>query len=171
MTFHENWFSDQSCQALADLFGMADGVTGDVVEVGCWEGRSTIALATACAPADLHAVDTWEGSDGEISRALAAQRDVFKQFQVNTAHLPNIRIYKCDWQTYFADHAGPTRFLHIDGCHSYDEVHGNIAAALPLMVPGAVICGDDAHHPPVQRAVIDHFGDASLSATLWWVQL
>ena len=48
------------------------------------------------------------------------------------------------------------------------EVFDNIEAALPLMVAGGIICGDDAHHPPVIQAVTEHFGsDYRRDATLW----
>lgn len=170
--FHEAWFGDASCQALADLYAKTDGVDGRVIEVGCWEGRSTIALANACHPEIVHAVDTWQGSPGEVSAELAAERDVFAQFKRNvfSETCGNVEPFRMDWRDYFAARTTPIRFLHIDACHSYEEVRDNIAAALPLMAPGSVICGDDAHHPPVQQAVIEQFPNAFLLATLWWVQ-
>lgn len=173
MTFVEDWFCAESCEALADLYRRVAHLEGDIVEVGCWEGRSTVALANACEPSTVHAVDTWQGSPGEISEQLAAERDVFAAFRANVAELTagNVKPYRMGWRHYFAVHAMPTRFLHIDATHTYDEVRGNIEAALPLMVPGAVICGDDAQHPPVHQAVVDLFPDAGVIATLWWVVL
>ena len=170
VTFHEEWFGEASQQALADLYAKVSHLEGDVVEVGCWEGRSTIALAHACAPQRVHAVDTWQGSPGEISASLAAQRDVLTTFLANTDGL-NVDVYVMGWADYFAGHAGPTKFLHIDAEHSYDQVAGNIAAALPFMVPGAVMCGDDVHHPPVRQAVLEAFPAAQAIATLWCVVL
>lgn len=170
MTYTEEWFCLESRNALRDLYKTAEDLDGVIVEVGCWQGRSTVALAKAAKPETVRAVDTWQGSPGEISAELAAGRDVFAEFQHNTAGL-NIEPYRMDWRTYFAEHRDPIKFLHIDAAHSYKEVRENIEAALPLMVPGAVICGDDAHHPPVQKAVIHTLGDAQLLATLWWRQL
>lgn len=171
--FHEEWFGTASQEALADLYGMVADLDGAVVEVGCWEGCSTIALANACYPAVVHAVDTWRGSDGEISAELAAQRDVFASFRRNvySSTAGNVVPFRMDWRDYFPARALPIKFLHIDACHTFDEVNDNIEAALPFLVPGAVICGDDAHHPPVQQAVMAHFPNAMLKATLWWAQL
>lgn len=168
MTFTEDWFCEKSQDALAGLARSVLHLPGDVVEVGCWEGRSTIALAHAVAPAAVHAVDTWEGSPGEISATLAAApgRDVYRTFIENVDGL-NVVPHREDWRSYFRRIRVPIRFLHIDATHTYDEVRANIEAALPLMVPGGVICGDDAHHPPVREAVWDVLGNAWLTATLW----
>lgn len=168
--FHENWFDAPSCEALAKLYAKVAHLDGDVVEVGCWEGRSTIALANACHPEWVRAVDTWQGSPGEISEELAKDRDVEAVFLANTAGL-NVTPFKMGWSDYFTHHAGPTKFLHIDAEHSYEQVRGNIEAALPHMVPGAVMCGDDQHHPPVRNAVLDVFPEAQAIATLWFTRI
>lgn len=169
MTFTEDWFGVHSCEALAGLYKRVSDLEGDIVEIGCWEGRSTIALASACKPATVHAVDTWEGSPGEVSASLAASRDVYATFCENTAGL-NITPHRMGWRDYLPT-SGPIRFVHIDAEHTYEEVRDNIDAVRPLMVSGGVICGDDNHHPPVQQAVLEAFGDAFLQATLWWVQV
>ena len=172
--FTEDWFGEPSRQALSDLFRLTADLEGDIIEVGSWEGRSTSVLAKACHPAVVHAVDTWKGSPGEISSALAAQRDVFSTFLANIGTYTdgNVEVHRMGWREFFADPAfeRPIRFLFIDAEHTYTEVRDNIAAALPRMVPGGIICGDDNHHPPVQSAVIDELGDAQLAATLWWWQ-
>lgn len=172
MTFHEEWFGDESQRALADLYRMVEAKTGQIVEIGSWEGRSTIALADAVYPVQMRAIDTWRGSPGEPSAGLAAERDVFATFSENTAHLKNLSVFRMGWREYVEKGLiGPTRFLFIDAEHSYHEVHDTIQAWRPHMLPGSIVCGDDNHHPPVQQAVIDAFGDACLRATLWWVRL
>lgn len=170
--FGEQWFCEESQKALAHLYEQTTS-TGRVIEVGCWTGRSTVALANACHPEILHAVDTWQGSAGEISEHLAAERDVYAQFHRNVFTMTAGNVVPCrmDWRDYFATHSGPIRFLHIDACHSFEELHDNIAAALPDLGSGSIICGDDAHHPPVQQAVLEFFPQAYLLATLWWWQL
>jgi predicted O-methyltransferase YrrM len=168
--FTEQWFGPQSQRALAGLVAKVAELDGDIVEVGCWEGRSTIALADACFPARVHAVDTWQGSPGEISAELAQERDILATFLANT-HGRNIDVFIMGWRDYFEKYRDPVRFLHIDGAHDYESVAGNIDAALPLMVPGSVMCGDDAHHPPVQQATAERFPTVHRTATLWWVTL
>lgn len=172
--FGEQWFSEDSQKALVDLYERTAGIDGRIIEVGCWTGRSTVALANACKPNVVHAVDTWQGSHGEISASLAAERDVYAQFHRNifTMTAGNVVPWRMDWRLYFTRHRTPIRFLHIDACHSYREVFDNIEAAKPFMASGSIMCGDDVHHPPVQQAVMDSFPAAAfVLASLWWVQL
>lgn len=171
MTFTEDWFGFDSQRALQHAAICTNGVEGRVVEVGCWEGRSTVALAHAVAPEIVHAVDTWEGSPGEPSADLAATegRDVFATFTENVAELTrgNVESHRMGWREYFVADATPIRFLHIDAEHTYQEVFDNILTALPLMAVGGIICGDDVHHPPVKQAVLDTLGEFQERATLW----
>lgn len=173
MTFTEDWFSLESQIAVARLAKGTRDVPGVVVEVGCWEGRSTVALANQVHPDVVYAVDTWHGSPGEISSELAAERDVFATFQANIRLLTegNVVVCRMGWRDWFAKNTLPIRFLHIDAEHTYVEVRDNIAAALPFMPPGSIICGDDAHHPPVIQAVDEMFGATNRSASLWWKRI
>jgi hypothetical protein len=78
--FTENWFHHASCDRLAQLGRQVEHVPGMIIEIGSWEGRSTSVLANAIRPRIVHAVDTWQGSPGEISSDLAAERDVHATF-------------------------------------------------------------------------------------------
>lgn len=170
--FTEDWFSAGACELLANLVARTDGLRGDVVEVGSWEGKSTIALANAVSPAVVHAVDTWLGSPGEVSAELAAERDVLSRFMENVqaATNGNVVAHRTGWRAYFADHQSAVRFCFIDAEHTFEEVRDNIAAVLPLLEPGGIICGDDIHHDPVRRAVAQAFADAKCDGPVWWWQ-
>ena len=170
MNFTEDWFGAPSCKAVQRLVAQTQGLGGRVIEVGCWEGKSTVHIAQGCYPAKVQAVDTWEGSPGEISSELAAERDVFATFNENISELTrgNVETYRMGWRDYFAQDRGPVRFIHIDAEHTYREVFDNITEVLPLMVAGGVICGDDVHHPPIVQAVTEHFGtNWRREASLW----
>lgn len=171
--FTEDWFGEASCRELANLYYRTERLSGTVVEVGSWEGKSTCTLANACHPVIVRAVDTWNGSPGEISEQLAAERDVFDRFKKNVTILTrgNVWIYRMGWRTYFETHRAKVKFCFIDATHTYGEVRDNIEAVLPLMVEGGIVCGDDVHHPPVLQAVMDTLGgDTQVAATLWWKQ-
>ena len=170
MTFTEEWFCVASQERLAELARSAP--EGLIVEIGSWEGRSTVALANAVHPRVVHAVDTWNGSPGEISASLAAQRDIFATWQANMAALTagNVVAHRLGWREYLHDLTTmelAVGFAFIDAEHTYREVYDNIAALIPLMAPGGIICGDDSHHPPVRQAVLDHFPEAQVKATVW----
>ena len=169
--FTEDWFSDGMCEILASYARETFDLDGLLVEVGSWEGKSTIALANAMWPQQIHAVDTWKGSLGEISWELAKQRDVYKTFTDNIAAATrgNVVVHKMGWRRWFHDVEGPIRFCFIDAEHSYKEVRENIEAALPRMVAGGILCGDDVHHPPVIRAVLDTLGPTTVRHGTMWV--
>jgi predicted O-methyltransferase YrrM len=169
MRFDEEWFGPASQKAVAGLVARTRALPGEVVEIGCWQGRSTIAIARAAWPKIVHAVDTWDGSPGEISADIADGRDVFAEFTENIDELTrgNVEVHRMGWRDYFAADHGPVRFCHIDAEHTYREVYDNIQAVLPLMVPGGILCGDDAHHPPVIQAVDELLGKTDRQASLW----
>lgn len=168
--FHEEWFGRESQDVLARLAKSVDRVAGEIVEVGSWEGRSTVALANAVCPRKVHAVDTWAGSPGEPSADLASRRDVFAQFCSNIHQWTkgNVTAHRMGWRE-FVPKVEQVALLFIDAEHTYREVFDNVVAFLPKMRPGSVICGDDAHHPPIRQALDDLFGPGEWSqeATVW----
>jgi predicted O-methyltransferase YrrM len=169
VTFVEEWFPVQSQRALSRRAKQTGHLSGRVIEIGCWEGRSTCALAHAAWPTTVHAVDTWQGSPGEISQELARDRDVLATFIANVTDLTrgNVKVHQQDWRDYYETDRSPVRFLHIDAEHSYREVFDTISSFLPLMQRGGIICGDDAHDPNVVAAVGDLLPAYMVEATLW----
>ena len=167
--FHEEWFPEASQQVLADLACSVADVPGMLVEFGSWEGRSTISLARVVYPRTVIACDTWQGSPSEISATLAAKRDVHAQFTANIQHWTkgNVVPYVMGWREFMEAEAGPIALAFIDAEHTYREVYDNIAAVLPHIQSGGVICGDDVHHPPVWEAVTELLGPVERNATLW----
>jgi predicted O-methyltransferase YrrM len=172
--FGEEWFSDASQRAVADLARSVADVPGLMVEVGSWTGRSTCALAKAINPRPLHAVDTWAGSPGEISSTLAAERDVFAQWQRNVDEFTdgNVIAHRVGWREFFADKTSPLAFVFIDAEHTEVEVADNIAAVLPWLAEGGIICGDDVMHPPVRQGIARHLRpvdvQVEIGTSVWW---
>ena len=167
--FTEDWFGSASQKVLARLVKTVEDVPGLIVEVGSWEGRSTVALANAAYPRVVHAVDTWAGSPGEVSGELGAIRDVFRQWECNVAAFTrgNVVPFRMGWRDYPL--LEPIALAFIDAEHTYTEVKENVERFVPWMSPGGIICGDDAHHPPIIQAVDQIFGlgDVEFDATLW----
>lgn len=169
-TFHENWLSAGSRQTLHELASLIADVPGRIIEIGSWEGRSTIILANAIGDRTVHAVDTWQGSPSDISVKLAAERDVHATFAVNIAEATagNVAEHRMDWRDYRRTDHSLVAFVFIDAEHTYDEVIDTIDAFLPLASPGAVFCGDDREIPGVWQAVTERFPDADVAHAIWW---
>ncbi len=182
---HENWFGDASIQGLVACANAVRNLPGAIIEVGSWEGRSTIALANATHPKIIKAVDTWAGNVNENAAIREADpnaghptvweiehhgRDVKARFLANIAAgtLGNIQAYLCDWREFFAEFNEPIALLFIDGDHTYKEVGDNIKAALPLLVPGGIICGDDLGVPGISQAVNELLPGYAYNGVWFW---
>jgi predicted O-methyltransferase YrrM len=165
--FVENWFTDESCSTLAELVRQVEDIPGRIVELGSWEGRSTLAIAGATGR-QVDAVDTWRGarSDG-YQLTQVKTRDVFAQWTANLADQPHVTPYRMDWRRYTSTIGGPVALVFIDADHTYDEVSAQITAFLPLMSPGGIICGDDYPMVQVWTAVRDRLGTVSVEGPVW----
>ena len=187
MPFTERWYHDEQAALLARIAGFIKGrqLDGAFIEIGSWEGKSTIAIANACHPRTLHAVDHWLGNLDEsadhVSVMAARQRDVFATFQANmAAHTRgNVVPHRQDWREFMKTWQEPIAFCHIDASHDYVSVRDNLAAILPLMVRGGVVCGDDwlsaniNRHDlqgGVQRAVMELLPGAQSQGNLWFAE-
>jgi predicted O-methyltransferase YrrM len=136
------------------------GITGDVLEIGTFEGRFFIAMAMLLAPGE-HAlgidVFTWPSPrvyDHLLQNCASAglAPESFTAWKIDTrgitaedlrARLP----------------AGRARFIHIDGQHTADCLRRDLALAQAVLHPRGVIALDDMLHPgypTLIATVLDH---------------
>ena len=86
--FHENWYSDNQLNDLGNLLTRIKDLDGKIIEIGCWEGKSTIKLANKCFPEILICNDTWLGNIQEsiatgithVTEEILKKRDVYSTF-------------------------------------------------------------------------------------------
>jgi beta-1,4-mannosyl-glycoprotein beta-1,4-N-acetylglucosaminyltransferase len=180
--FHEDWYSsDQIFEVLAAYEGTRS-LNGGVIAIGCWEGKLTIALANACHPERLLAVDTWTGNAEEdpnhVTVRLARERDVFGQFEKNVHLLTsgNVVPVRRRPHEFLAEWSGPLKFVHIDSSNDYHSVRRTIESCLRWIVPGGILCGDDFQsagitrydlNGGVERAVCELLPDFEQSNNFW----
>ncbi len=181
--FHEKWYPPNELARLEAAAGLVQGLPGVVIEIGCWEGRSTAVIANRCWPDTLYAVDNWEGNvserpDHETVIALRS-RDVFRDFQHNMAVLTraNIKVCREECTTFLRSFDRSIRFCHFDAAHDYASVRLAIELILPRLIKGGIIIGHDyqtAHigrddlQGGVQRAVRDVIPDHMAAGNMWW---
>lgn len=168
----EIWFSQRDSDRLAGLVYECP-LYGRIVELGSWEGRSTIVIANAAWPRFVEAVDHWLGHVSDVTLELAQSRDVHATFlhNMDAATQGNVYEYRMDWREHRAYDDHPISLIFIDAAHTYDEVTAQLDAYLPLMMPGGIVCGDDLPINDVHRAVIERFGEVTTCERLWWVKL
>lgn len=157
MIINEDWYSDVQIAELGKIVESVKGLQGLFIEIGCWEGKSTIKIANTLYPMILHAVDTWEGNINEDPNHITVKtlkiRDVFSVFKQNiqTDTQGNIKIFKMDCFDYLEKVNEPITLCHIDASHNYEDVKKTIEMALPFVIKGGVLCGDDISSANINR--------------------
>lgn len=144
--------SAKSGQFLFSLCYMQD-IEGDVVEIGSWQGRSTIFLAKAVQGAKngrFFAIDHFKGNVSKEHFYVVGKKDLsdlktnflgnMKNFgvinTVNLLDMPNYEAIK-------SLSGSSIRFLFIDGDHTKEGVKKDIELFLPKLVQGAIVVFDD----------------------------
>ncbi len=125
----------------------ANGVRGQIAEIGVFEGRFFIALAL-CGRSDekLIATDVFTWPDEGIEERFLAN------CKAAGVRMENVIVQKASTQSLTPDAyrkaaGGPIRFLHVDGAHKYDAVLHDLRLAKAALHAQGVICLDDVLHP------------------------
>ena len=185
--FNEDWYSQDQIKNLVNLVKKVKDLDGEIIEIGCWEGKSTIALANNCFPETLICNDNWLGNTQEslitgvthVTEQILKVRDVYSIF-INNMDIytkQNYKVVKEDCIEWLKRFDGKIKFIHIDASHEYESVYETIKLVLPKMVKGAVLCGDDylnsniscvALHGGVERAVKEALPKHHNIDNLWY---
>jgi predicted O-methyltransferase YrrM len=181
--FHEDWYSEAELARLAAAVQFVQHLPGTILELGCWEGRSTAVIANACHPAPLVAIDTWGGNVSEgpdhATVRLVRERDVYQVFLENMRRLTagNVVPTRGDVLETLQGLTEPVRFAHIDAAHDYASVRETIQLLLPKLIPGGILFGHDyqtAHsgrddlQGGVERAVREVLPRHVAVGNTWW---
>ena len=183
--FNENWYSDTQINDLILLFDTTKDLKGNIIEIGCWEGKSTTALANKIYPEILICNDIWLGNIEEskvsgithITELILKERDIYSIFidNMETLTKKNYTVVKKDCLNWLKEYNEPIKFIHIDASHDYESVIETIKLVLPKLVDGGVICGDDfinasspELHGGVNRAVKESLPGFKNKDNLWY---
>lgn len=122
-------------------------VPGPVLELGVYEGRSTVVLAHA--GRQVHAVDAWSLEVDDLSAYGGGQTpagEVFQRFIANirraqveariTIHRGHTHVVGKQWDI-------PGAILFIDAGHTYADVRGDLELWTPHMLPGGLLLMHD----------------------------
>ena len=182
--FDEHWLGPDQAIQTAALAQSTGYLAGEAIEIGAWQGLSTISITTAIAPSVLHVVDHWKG-DSESPEAIAQglaipaaclERDNYQIFLDNMAECTagNFQVHKMDYREFLANWDQPVRFLHLDDGHLTDDVERQLLGLRPFAVSGAILAGDDWDWPTIQEGILRVFPREAVNlgvGKLWWVVL
>jgi predicted O-methyltransferase YrrM len=115
-----------------------------VLEIGSWEGRSTVFLLRQLALGSVTAVDTWEGSSEHAGDPRVAR--IEQLFDANVARYgKRLTKIKSTSAEFFRNYGQAPGFdlIHVDGSHHADDVMADATRGFALLNPGGVMILDD----------------------------
>jgi len=137
--------------------GMESARRHSILEIGCWQGRSTKMLA-AMTPGTVITVDDFRGEVDAPMESNDLRAAFYKHLE------PEIGAGKVTHMHGSSQAARQLNFHHagfdmifIDGGHDYDSVIHDCEMAKAFIAPGGVICGHDWFQPDVKRAAMESF--------------
>lgn len=134
-----------------------------VVEIGCWKGRSTKALALST-PGKIYAIDPWEpyGCEEDVRQFLGRgweglHEDFLSNLkpEIDAGRVHVMRMRSVAAAALFVSEGRKADFVFIDGNHSYEAVRDDIQSWLPFLREGGIMAGHDyaLDLPGVMKAV------------------
>ncbi|WP_045700250.1 class I SAM-dependent methyltransferase [Streptomyces rubellomurinus] len=162
------WFFGLDRAAFRHLLAAqtAAGLSGDLLELGSYLGRSAVLLGDHLAPGerltvcdlfDSEAGDSENAAEMEMSYRRTLTRSAFEaNYLAFHSELPAIVQAPTSVLADGRIPAGSCRFVHVDASHLYEHVAGDIAVARAALVEDGLIALDDyrsEHTPGVSAAV------------------
>jgi predicted O-methyltransferase YrrM len=158
--FKELWFDFADlnlvhwCVTFSRIFSRADPVR--ILEIGSWEGRSTLFFLTYFTQGQLTAVDTWSGSEEYPYNATPDLRDLEARFDKNLApcatRLTKRKGSSIDVLPQLLDEQQKFDVIYLDGSHFADDVLTDAITAWRILKQGGVLIFDDLLWGFYQRA-------------------
>lgn len=149
------WLSEDEAQFLYELSGFVEKGQR-IVEVGSYEGKSTVSLALGARNEVLVvAVDPHQGDISEVQAGKVV--NTYEKFLSNIKFAgvdQRILVKKMSSVDAAKDYTGePIGLLFIDGWHSTAAVLEDIDAWLPYLHPEGIVVIDDWNDLEVKRAI------------------
>jgi predicted O-methyltransferase YrrM len=123
---------------------------GDLLEIGCYHGRSTALLAMCLKPGERLVVCDAFDLPLKHSYGNSPTPDIlWKNLQTAVPQLcrESVEIHRGYSQDLRLPENAGFRFAHIDGGHDRDEVLRDLRLCASRMLPGGIIVLDDYFHP------------------------
>jgi predicted O-methyltransferase YrrM len=146
--FRERWFDMNIVPwsvTFSEIFDRKDRVR--ILEVGSWEGRSSLFLLTYFTNGHLTAVDTWHGGEEYQQKGTRDLGELEDRFDENlAAHADRLTKRKGSSMKVLPtllDEAQEYDLIYVDGSHFADDVLTDGITAWRMLREGGVIIFDD----------------------------
>ncbi len=156
------WFSSEAAMLFAwiDEIQQLNGITGDIFEIGCHHGKSTVLIgAMVELPGEkLCVCDLFDNQEVNISGSGKGDLEIFKRnLSIFNTGL-KVEILKKNSNTLKVNEIGHNfRFFHIDGGHNCEETLSDLRLAAESIIEKGIIALDDPFRqewPGVTEALI-----------------
>ena len=145
------WFHLDDIAHFSLILGtqLANGVRGDLLEIGCYFGRSAALLAMYLQPNEhLYLVDVFDLPNDEpyVPPTVAVVREnVYRA--VPTLARDALTLIRGDSREATLPANVELRFVHIDGGHAAETVYSDLMLCTPHLIVGGIVAVDDYAHP------------------------
>jgi len=134
------WLSKNEEKLLAHF---AKKSTGVIVEIGSFQGKSTVAMAKSTKN-PIYAIDPHLGQTHSVGKKLPP---TYQSFLKNTKQYKNIIPVRKTSEEANKNWSLPIALLHIDALHEYEFVKQDLKMWLPFLKDGGVVICHDAFGP------------------------
>ena len=117
------WLTKEEAEYLFEATSMYQG---DILEVGCYQGKSTVLLASFDRP--VHCVDPFSNFDSDDPTGSKTYQKFLQN--LDSRQIKNVKIYKrklCDAMFYLPSES--IDFAYLDGDHTYDGTVEQLVSA------------------------------------------
>jgi predicted O-methyltransferase YrrM len=163
----EGWLTDRELEFLA-LLAACPTAEGEVLELGCYHGKSTIVLAKALAHTDRPRLITVDPLAGEMLPQNLRRAKVADRVEAHAAYSTKV---VADWNR-------PLRLLWHDGANDRATVENDLAGLLPHLANRAIVAMHDVLNPSGDRIYVymndilgsPNFGPVGICGSIGWAQ-
>jgi hypothetical protein len=137
---HNDWFSNNI--TIWENFVVNKIYNINYLEIGSFEGRSTVFIGELKNTNSITAVDTWEGSDEHNDISFIKVFENFKK-NLNILQKSNINFFKTTSDNFFKNNKNVYNLIYLDGSHEYSQVKKDFVNSLNCLEKnGYIICDD-----------------------------
>jgi len=155
--------------------------SGEVLEIGAYMGRSTVALARAALLAGQSRVATVDPHELPVDAGVQEGDALVAEFRRNLQRAgvdENVEYHRCCSQDLAPEWRAPLRLLWIDGDHSLGAARRDLALFSPHLRDGAIVAMHDVLHrtPGPLRVFMEdvllspHYGACGICGSIGWAQ-
>lgn len=146
------WFNLDDCGHFSLILAMqsAQGLRGDLLEIGSYHGRSTAVMASLLKNGErVHVCDAFEADAEDHYENKPSAENLMRNLRRVTPNLTDeqVVIHQCLSNDLKVEESQKFRFIHVDGGHSAEQAYFDLCLSRKHLLPHGVIAMDDYHNP------------------------